>query len=129
MMAGKPSRPFFTAQRIAQIMRCSEVAQKIERLKPHAAPIDIARMSAILLGTTNAGQLETDESFLDFWDESVLRLQAVTDQHAAITEELNDLAGIDPMEFQAEQIWVLIRAIKVQNQLLKLQVGESVAEP
>lgn len=107
-------------------MRCSEVVQKIERLKPDAPQVDVARLAAILCSSSTPDQLSSDESFLDLWDETLLRLQAATDQHAAITEELNDLAGFDPLDFAAEQIWVLIRSIKVQNQLLKLYVGESV---
>ncbi len=53
-----------------------------------------------------------------------LRLQAATDQHAAMTEELESLARSDPRKFSPEQIWVLIRAIKVQSQILELYVGE-----
>jgi hypothetical protein len=52
-----------------------------------------------------------------------LRLQAATDQLAAMTEDLEMLAKIDPRLFTAEQIWVLIRAIKVQSQILQLYVG------
>ena len=53
-----------------------------------------------------------------------LRLQAATDQHAAMTQELEDLAQSDPDKFSQEQIWVLIRAIKVQSQILELYLGE-----
>ena len=47
-----------------------------------------------------------------------------TDQHAAMTEELECLARSDPQRFSSEQIWILIRAIKVQSQILQLYVGE-----
>jgi hypothetical protein len=57
-----------------------------------------------------------------------LRLQAATDQHAAMTEELESLARSDPRKFTPEQIWVLIRAIKVQSQILQLYVGDAVVE-
>ena len=53
-----------------------------------------------------------------------LRLQAATDQHAAMTEELECLARSDPQKFAPEQIWILIRAIKVQSQILQFYVGE-----
>ena len=53
-----------------------------------------------------------------------LRLQLATDQHVAMTEELETLARSDPKKFSPEQILVLIRAIKVQSQLLQLYVGE-----
>ena len=57
-----------------------------------------------------------------------VRLQAATDQHAAMTEELESLARSDPREFTPDQIWVLIRAIKVQGQILQLYLGEPVLD-
>jgi hypothetical protein len=36
------------------------------------------------------------------------------------------LARSDPQKFTPDQIWILIRAIKVQSQILQLYVGESV---
>ena len=45
-------------------------------------------------------------------------------QHAAMTEELESLAASDPRQFDPEQIWILIRAIKVQSQILQLYVGQ-----
>ncbi|HEV3004330.1 MAG TPA: hypothetical protein VGX78_07700, partial [Pirellulales bacterium] len=53
-----------------------------------------------------------------------LRLQAATDQHAAMTQELEQLASSDPEKFSPDQIWVLVRAIKVQSQVLSLYVGQ-----
>ena len=57
-----------------------------------------------------------------------LRLQAVTDQHAAMTEELETLASVTPTSFTLEQVWTLIRAIKVQSQVLQLYVGQPFEE-
>ena len=54
-----------------------------------------------------------------------IRLQAATDQHAAMTEDLEDLAQSDPASFTMDQVWVLIRAIKVQSQILQLYVGQA----
>jgi hypothetical protein len=54
-----------------------------------------------------------------------MKLQAATDQHAAMTEELESLASGDPRQFTQDQIWVLIRAIKVQSQVLQLYVGNA----
>ena len=53
-----------------------------------------------------------------------MKLQAATDQHAAMTQELEDLANSDPEKFSRDQIWVLIRAIKVQSQVLQMYVGQ-----
>ena len=57
-----------------------------------------------------------------------LKLQAATDQHQAMTEELESLAASDPKKFSPDQIWVLIRAIKVQSQILQLYVGEALVD-
>jgi hypothetical protein len=45
-----------------------------------------------------------------------------------MTEELESLARSDPRRFAPEQIWVLIRAIKVQSQILQLYVGQPVLD-
>ncbi len=57
-----------------------------------------------------------------------LKVQAATDQHAAVTEELEALAASDPEKFSEDQIWVLIRAIKVQSQILQMYVGHPVLD-
>ena len=53
-----------------------------------------------------------------------IRLQAATDQHAAMTAELEELSRADPASFTMDQIWVLVRAIKVQSRVLQLYVGQ-----
>ena len=45
-----------------------------------------------------------------------------------MTSELEDLASSDPKTFSQEQIWVLIRAIKVQSQILQLYVGHPILD-
>jgi hypothetical protein len=45
-----------------------------------------------------------------------------------MTEELESLAKTDPLKFSADQIWVLIRAIKVQSQILQLYVGQALLD-
>ncbi len=57
------------------------------------------------------------------WKRAGLQLQVATDQHAAMTQELEELAASDPQQFDQDQIWILIRAIKVQSQVLQMYVG------
>ena len=54
-----------------------------------------------------------------------MRLQAATDQHAAMTEELEEVSRRNPDEFTAEHVWILLRAIKVQSQILQLYIGDT----
>ncbi|NLX98355.1 MAG: hypothetical protein GXY83_19530 [Rhodopirellula sp.] len=105
-------------------LTCHELAALIEQMQPDAPPRDIARLCLLLTNSFGDIALLSDEASLaEAWQDIGIRLQAATDQHAAMTEELEDLARSDPSGFSIEQIWVLIRAIKVQSQILQLYVG------
>ena len=110
-------------------MNCTELAEKIEHLQPNAETRDVARLCLLLTNSVNDVEvLEDEKTLTDCWRDIGLRIQAATDQHAAMTEELENLARSDPKKFTPEQIWVLIRAIKVQSQILQLYVGEPVLD-
>jgi hypothetical protein len=109
---------------IPEAMTCTELAQQIEKFQPGASPQEVARLCLLL---TNAiddlGPLREQRALREAWKRTGLKLQVATDQHAAMTEELEELAASDPQSFSQEQIWVLIRAIKVQSQVLQMYVG------
>lgn len=106
-------------------MKCTDLARRIERIRPGADARDVARLCLLLSNSAeNLEDLVEDTRLANAWKEMDLRLQAATDQHAAMTEELESLARSDPQRFTADQVWVLIRAIKVQSQILQLYVGE-----
>lgn len=103
---------------------CHELAARIEQLQPDAAARDVARLCLLLANSVeDIRELTNEEQLSRAWQEMGIRLQAATDQHAAMTEDLENLARSDPGSFTLEQIWVLIRAIKVQSQILQLYVG------
>ena len=107
------------------MMTCTELARQIERLQPNASPQDVARLCLLLTNTTGEIESLRDERALqEAWKRTGLKLQVATDQHAAMTEELERLAASDPERFTQDQIWILIRAIKVQNQILEMYLGE-----
>lgn len=110
-------------------MDCQELAKRIQQLEPHASAKDVARV-CLLLANDNANleQLRDERSLQSAWQQTGLKLQAATDQHAAMTQELEELANSDPEKYSQEQVWVLIRAIKVQSQVLQLYVGEPVLD-
>jgi hypothetical protein len=98
-------------------------------LQPDAGARDVARLCLLLANTSDdVSKLDDDNLLTTAWREAALRLQAATDQHAAMTEDLESLAQSDPREFTPDQIWVLIRAIKVQGQILQLYLGEPVLD-
>lgn len=105
-------------------MKCKELADRIEKLQPQADTRDVARLCLLLSNSVDdVRQLEDDAALNEAWKSMGLRLQAATDQHAAMTEELENLGRSDPRKFTPDQIWILIRAIKVQSQILQLYVG------
>ena len=106
-------------------MNCTELAQRVSDLQPEAATRDIARLCLLLSNAVDGDDiLDNQDKLQETWQEVGLRLQAATDQHAAMTMELESLAKSDPRKFSPDQIWILIRAIKVQSQILRLYVGD-----
>ncbi len=110
-------------------MNCHELAERIEQLEPGASPKDVARVCLLLANdSVNLAELGEADRLRSAWQQTSLKLQAATDQHAAMTQELEELASSDPEKYSQEQVWVLIRAIKVQSQVLQLYVGEPVLD-
>jgi len=106
-------------------MNCQDLAQRIQKLQPEASVQDVARLCLLLANQTEPLEQLNDSTILQTaWQETGLKLQAATDQHAAMTQELEDLANSDPEQFTRDQIWILIRAIKVQSQVLQMYVGQ-----
>ncbi len=107
-------------------MNCSDLAEAIQRHQPTATARDVARLCLLLANTVDdLDALHDDTNLSHAWQEVGLRMQAATDQHAAMTEELERLAQSDVKSFSTEQAWILIRAIKVQSQVLQLYLGHS----
>lgn len=110
-------------------MNCEKLACRVEQLQPEAVPRDVARLCLLLTNYVEDPEDLADEQVLtEAWRDMSIRLQAATDQHAAMTDDLERLAGSDPEQFTMDQVWVLIRAIKVQSQVLQLYVGTPVLD-
>jgi hypothetical protein len=110
-------------------MNCQQLATAIELFEPSAHPRDVARLCLLLINSVDdMHSLDSEECLQRVWGEVGLRLQASSDQHAGMTEELEALAKSDPEAFTVEQVWVLIRAIRVQSQILQMYLGRAAAE-
>lgn len=106
-------------------MTCEDLARRIQSLQPDAGTTEVARVCLLIANSVeNLSELNDDECLATVWQKVGLQLHGAADQHAAMTTELEELAASDPRQFSAEQIWVLIRAIKVQSQVLQLYLGE-----
>lgn len=110
-------------------MLCRDLAERIQDREPSADATEIARLCLLMSNLVeDMKTLEDDDGLSDAYRDASLRLQMATDQHAAMTQELEDLAASDPAKFDREQIWVLLRAIKVQSQILQMYIGGEVID-
>jgi hypothetical protein len=110
-------------------MTCQELAKCIEKLQPKALPREVARLCLLLSNyIDDLDELEDENRLSQVWQEMMVRLQAVTDQHAAMTADLVDLSRANPEMLTIDQIMVLFRAIKVQSQVLQLYVSQPAVE-
>jgi|GEM_PF-668671 len=107
---------------------CHELASTIERLKPGASMREVARLCLMLSNyVDDVESLEDEATLIAAWKQVNIRMQATTDQHAAMTTELNDLSESIPKTFAMDEVMVLIRAIKVQSQVLQLYLGDEIS--
>jgi hypothetical protein len=102
-------------------MRLCELVAEIERFQPQADPSTVARMAMLLtLSNPDLSDLRNRQEFERQYHDVENQIRASMDQHAAVADELDTLASSDPCEFSPDHLWTLIRAIKVQSQILSL---------
>jgi hypothetical protein len=110
-------------------MHCRDLAERIQAREPNADTSEVARLCLLMTNIVeDIKALDDDQQLSDAHRDASLRLQAATDQHMAVTQELEELAKSDPSQFDREQIWVLLRAIKVQSQILQMYIGGEVID-
>jgi hypothetical protein len=106
-------------------MTCHELAQRLSQLQPDLSPIDVARLALMILTRCDdPHQLQDDEALVTAWKNATFRLEAASDQHAAVTEELDAMCSQGPVQFTPDQLWILLRAVKVQSQVLELYTDQ-----
>ena len=107
-------------------MQLSDLVQQIERVLPGEDPVRIAQLTNLLINSTEYEQVvENEKLFCELIFEMQLRLAASNDQLNGVSIDLHQLCQTDPREFNRDQIWVLLRAIKIQSQVLELFNSES----
>lgn len=106
------------------IMTCHEISQRLSTLQPELSPVDIARLTLMILIQHDPSQLQDDESLTRASQSAAFRLESASDQHAAVANELDAMCNDGPVEFTSDQLWVLLRAVKVQSQILELYTDE-----
>jgi hypothetical protein len=102
-------------------MNCQELATKLAELQPEGSPTDIARLCLLVLNSTkDIDSLQDENRLREACRVASFRLEAAADQHSAMANELEGLCSDGPIRFSPDQIWTLLRAVKVQSQLLEL---------
>jgi hypothetical protein len=104
-------------------MTCQEIARHLAELNPEMGPAQIAQLCLLVLRNSGGERLEDRASVAKAARAASFRLDAAADQHAAMTAELEAIFSEGPVRFSADQIWTLLRAVKVQSQLLELYAG------
>lgn len=105
-------------------MTCHELAQRLAHLRPELEATEVARLCLIILHQeSDHGALRDDETLLAAWGRASFRLDATTDQHAAVADELESMCSDGPVKFTPDQLWTLLRAIKVQSQIVEMYTG------
>jgi hypothetical protein len=104
-------------------MKCTDLAERIEQLCPAASAQDVARLCLLLTNSSHrVEELANDDVLVNAWNEMDSRLRAATDQHEAMTADLQRVES-ESWGMGHEQIWRLIGTIKAQSRLLQLYVG------
>lgn len=105
----------------------SEVLDAIASLRPDETPTEQLRLA--FLYALHQTPVHTDMAEIEsHLDQLLLKLSAVSDQHAAVSADLERLASEELCEFSPDHIWTLVRALRVQNQILNYYLGD-VAQP
>lgn len=107
-------------------MDAQQLVERLARLRQDDEPTELLRM-ALLLSLQFPGLEHScdDEELVAQCHEIAMQLSANSDQHAAVAEELDSLASTDTCDFSPDHLWTLVRAIKVQNQILHMYLGPS----
>ncbi len=105
-----------------------QLLQRLARLYPDYGPSELLRMG--LLVSLHAAEFDRcdNRGLEESCQQISMRMSAAGDQHAAVSDELDSLAAAAPCDFSPAHIWALVRAIKVQSQVLNLYLGPVVSK-
>ena len=114
----------------SQLQSTIVLVERLAQLYPHYGQSELLRMGLLLslrqqedsAGGPAFERASEDELFL-LSQELALQLSAAGDQHAAVADELDSLAATSPCEFSPTHVFTLVRAIKIQSQVLNLYLG------
>jgi hypothetical protein len=104
-------------------MHIYEIINRLASHCGHRDESELLRLAFLIsLRVENLSELDDDALAVHF--EGVRSdLEIATEQHAAVSEELEHLAETAPCEFSPDHVWTLVRAIKTQGRFLQMYLG------
>ena len=106
-------------------MTALELVEAVAGLRPDADPQEQLRLALL---AANQGCLKSPSAdavaLENRLGEVEMHMQVAADQHAAMLDEIASLAAGEVCEFQPQNIWTLIRALRVQGQILDASTPE-----
>ena len=102
-------------------MNASELVTAVGNLRPELPADEHLRVALVLSQTESAATLLNSLEDLEERIQVVInQLTATYDQHAAVGHELDSLAATVPCEFTPDHVWTLVRALRIQTQIVSL---------
>jgi hypothetical protein len=109
-------------------VEAQQLTTQLAELRPDLPAAELLRLALLLaLQNPDLKVLENDGELERQCQEIGWQLSATSDQHAAVADELDSLAATTPCDFSPNHLWTLVRAIKVQNQIINLYLGPCAA--
>ncbi len=104
-------------------MNLLEIISVTQSLRPRASDEQVVRGVLMMLVSQSQITEESLPASLTFVEQSN---RLMSDQASAVAEALNSLASTQPSEFCPSHIWTLLKAIRVQKQMLDLYEADSI---
>ena len=104
-------------------MQIYEIIDRLACYCGHRDESELLRLAFLIsLRVESLSELD-DASLAAHLDAVTSELEVATEQHAAVSEELDQLADTLPCEFSPDHVWALVRAIKAQGRFLQMYLG------
>jgi hypothetical protein len=99
------------------LMNLLDIISLTQSLRPKASDEQVVRWVLMMLVSQSSITEGSLAESLTFVEQSN---RLMSDQASAVAEELDSLASTQPSEFCPSHIWTLLKAIRVQKQMLDL---------
>jgi hypothetical protein len=107
-------------------MNAEHLVHEVQALMPNATRSEVLQVACLVGVETEAGNHQGAAGLPQLVDDVRLRWKAAFDQFSAVSNEMYAIGRFDPCKFSPQQLWALLRSIKVQSQLLQLYTGRPV---